>query len=215
MTHRMPKLVLLATLPFLGLGCSDVEGEENAGRGMRAMMKLLGTGAPGGAASLTAADDGRPSDFRAFGVDLDGSLRIDANVPCPEGGKMKLEGSASLNSDIGTVEGWDAYANLALEFDLGVKFRRCKIDGVKLGGNLDYSLTMDVDSTAGTASLDWSYTGDVTFRGDVEGRCEIDMHASASSGDAFSNLDVRAYAGTMCGFDAEEVSAFAELDAEL
>lgn len=209
MIRRMPKLVLLATLPLLGLGCGAVDGQEDAGRGMRAMMKVLGVGAPG-AASLMAADDGRPNDFRAF--DVGGKVRIDADVPCPEGGKIKLDGSASLDSSLGTVEGWDAFASLALEFDLGVKFRRCKVDGVKLGGNLDYALTFDVDSAAGTATLDWSYVGDVTFRGEIEGRCEIDMHASASSGDAFSNLDLRAYAGTMCGFDAEEVSAFAELD---
>ena len=210
MTHRLPTLVLLATLPLLGLGCGAVDGEENAGRGMRAMMKLLGVGAPG--AALMAADPQRPADFRAFGLDASGNLEIHADVPCPDGGKMKLDGSASLDSDLGTVEGWDAYATLAIEFDLGVKFRRCKIDGVKLGGDLDYALTFDVDSATGTAALDWSYTGDVTFRGDVEGRCEIDMHASGSSGDAFSNLDVRAFAGTMCGFDAEEIATFAELD---
>lgn len=210
MTHRLPKLVLLVTLPLLGLGCGAVEGEENAGQGMRAMMRMLGVGAPG--AALMAAQDGRPTDFRAFGVDIDGGIRIDANVPCPNGGKMKLEGSATLDSQLGTVEGWDSYASVALEFDLGVKFRRCKIDGIKLGGELDYALTFDVDSSAGTASLEWSYTGDVTFHGDVEGRCEIDMHASANSGDAFSNLDVRAYTGSMCGFDAEEISTFAELD---
>jgi hypothetical protein len=210
MTHRMPKLALLVTLPLLGLGCSAVEGEENAGRGMRSMMKLLGAGAP--AAALEAATAGRPNDFRAFGLDGSASINVDVDIPCPSGGKMKLDGSLSLDSQLGTVEGWDAYADVAVEFDLGVKFRRCKVDGVKLGGELDYSLTFDVDTTAGTASLDWSYVGDVTFRGDVEGRCTIDMHASASSGDAFSNLDVRAYAGSMCGFDAEEVSVYAELE---
>jgi len=211
MTHRLPKLVLLTTLPLLGLGCGSVEGEQNAGQGMRAMMKVLGVGAPG--AALMAATDGRPDDFRAFGLDAGGSLRIDVDIPCPSGGKVKLDGSASLNTELGNLEGWDAYASLALEFDLGVKFRRCKVDGVKLGGHLDYALTVNADSSAGTASLDWSYTGDVTFRGDVEGHCEVDMHASAGTGDAFSNLDVRAYAGTMCGFDAEEVSAYAELEA--
>jgi hypothetical protein len=211
MIHRLPKLVLLATLPFLGLGCSAVDGEENAGRGMRAMMKLLGVGAPG-AVMLAAEQQQRPDDFRAFGLDASGNIEIHADVPCPGGGKMKLDGSASLDTDLGTVEGWDAYATVAVEFDLGVKFRRCKVDGVKLGGNLDYALTFDVDSAAGTAALDWSYTGDVTFRGDVEGHCEIDMHASANSGDAFSSLEVRAFAGTMCGFDAEEIASFAELD---
>ena len=107
MVHRMPKLVLVAALPLLGLGCSAVEGEENAGRGMRAMMRMLGVGAPG--AALVAAEDGRPTDFRAFGVDIDGGIRIDANVPCPDGGKMKLEGQASLESELGTVEGWETY----------------------------------------------------------------------------------------------------------
>jgi hypothetical protein len=211
MTHRLPKLALLATLPLLGLGCSPLEGQQDAGRGMQAMMKLLGTGAPG--AALMAAQSDRPNDFRAFGLDLDAGVRIDVDVPCPEGGKMKLDGSASLNTDLGSVEGWSTYASVALEFELGVKFRRCKIDGIKLGGELDYSLSMDVDTTAGAASLEWSYTGEVTFRGDIEGTCEIDMHASANSGDAFSDLQVRAYAGSMCGLDAEEVSAYAELDA--
>lgn len=208
MTHRLPTLALLA-LPLLG--CSPLEGQEDAGRGMQAMMKLLGTGAPG--AALMAAQSDRPNDFRALGLDLDAGIRIDVDVPCPNGGKMKLDGSASLNTDLGTVEGWSTYASVALEFDLGVKFRRCKIDGIKLGGELDYSLSMDVDTTAGAASLEWSYTGEVTFRGDIEGTCEVDMHASANSGDAFSDLQVRAYAGSMCGLDAEEVSAYAELDA--
>lgn len=211
MTHRMTKLVLLASLPLLGLGCAPVEGQEDAGRGMRSMLELLGVGAPG--AALAAATDDRPDDFRAFGLDGSASLRIDADVPCPEGGKMKLEGAASLAADLGNLDGWDAYASLGLEFDLGVGFRRCKIDGIKLSGDVDYSLSIDVDTQAGAASLDWSYTGDVTFRGEVEGRCEIDMHATANSGDAFSNLEVRGYAGTMCGFDAEEVSAYAELEA--
>lgn len=211
MTHRPSMLALLVTVPLLGTGCSAVDGQEDAGRGMRAMMKVLGVGAPG--AALMAATDDRPDDFRAFGADIGATIRIDADIPCPEGGKMKLEGQASLESELGTVEGWETYAGIALEFDLGVKFRRCKVDGVKLGGHLDYALSVNADSTAGTASLDWSYTGDVTFKGDVEGRCEIDMHASADSGDAFSNLDVRAYTGTMCGFDAEEVSAYAELEA--
>lgn len=209
MTHRLPKLVLLATLPFYGLGCGAVEGQEDAGRGMRAMMKMLGVGAPG--AAMMAATDDRPDDFRAFGLDVDAGLRIDAKVPCPDGGKMKLDGAVSLASEVDGLEGWDA--SLALEFDLGVEFRRCKIDGVKLGGDLDYSLSIAADSTTGTASLEWSYTGDVTFRGDIEGSCEIDMSASASTSDAFSNLDVRTYAGSMCGFDAEEVSLYAELDA--
>lgn len=211
MTHRMTKLALLATLPLLGLGCGSVEGQEDAGRGMRAMMSVLGTGAPG--ASLMAARGERPTSFRAFDLGLDGGIRIDADIPCPSGGKMKLDGSATINADLGNVDGWDAYATAALEFDLGVKFRRCKVDGIKLGGNIDYSLTMEVDSAAGEASLHWDYTGKVTFRGDVEGTCEIDMHASASSSDAFSNLEVRAFAGSMCGLDAEEVSAYAELDA--
>jgi hypothetical protein len=210
MTHRLPKLVLLASLPLVGLGCSPVEGQEDAGRGMRSMLKLLGVGAP---AALASASEDRPNDFRAFGFDGGASIRIDANIDCPEGGKMKLEGSASVATELGNLDGWDAYGSVGLEFDLGVKFRRCKIDGIKLGGELDYALAIDADSRTGTASLDWSYTGDITFRGAVEGRCEIDMHATASSGDAFSNLELRGYAGTMCGLDAEEVSAYAELEA--
>jgi hypothetical protein len=211
MIHRLPKLVLLASLPLLGLGCAPVEGQEDAGRGMRTMLKLLGVGAPG--AALASAAEQRPNDFRAFGLDAGASLRIDADIDCPEGGKMKLDGSASLDAELGNLDGWDAYASLALEFDLGVDFRRCKVDGIKLGGDIDYALSIDVDTQSGAASLDWSYTGDITFRGELEGRCEIDMHSTASSGDAFSNLELRGYAGTMCGFDAEEVSAYAELEA--
>lgn len=223
MHARSSRLALLATLPLLGLGCGAVEGQEDAGRGMQTIMGLLGSGVPAGLQA--AVDDGRPTSFRggrrqeldhmlidpAFG--LDGGLALSVNVDCPSGGKMKIDGRTSLMSELGGLEGWDPYASLALEFDLDVKFRRCKVDGVKLGGDLHYALDVDVDSTAGEASLEWSYTGDVTFRGDIEGRCEIDMVASARSGDAFTDLEVRAYAGTMCGLDAEEVSAYAALDA--
>lgn len=223
MQSRLPSLALLATLPLLGVGCSALEGQEEAGRGMKAMMGLLGAGVP--AALEAAAHDGRPSavTFRAdarraeldhldpaFG--LDGSVNLDADVPCPGGGKMKLDGSVALTSEVGDLESWSAYASAALEFDLDVKFRRCKIDGIKLGGELTYALDMSVDSTAGEASVAWSYTGEVTFRGEIEGTCTIDMVASADSGDAFSNLEVRAYSGTMCGLDADEVSLYAELD---
>jgi len=55
----------------------------------------------------------------------------------------------------------------------------------------------------------------VNFRGDIKGSCEVDMSASASSGDAFGSLEVRAYGGTICGFQAEEVSGYADLSFEL
>lgn len=227
MTARLASLALLAPLPLLLVGCADLEGQQDAGRGMQAIMKMLGTGNP--AALAAEPDDGRPTSFRAdarrveldhlnadplLGVGLDGSLRIDIDVPCPDGGKMKLDGTTSLVGDLDQLEDWSAYGSLAVEFDMDVKFRRCKIDGIKLGGELHYALDMDVDTAAGTASLQWSYTGDVRFKGDVEGRCEIDMVASASTGDAFTSFEVRAFAGTMCGLDAEEVSLHAELEVE-
>ncbi|MCA9649152.1 MAG: hypothetical protein H6712_02350 [Myxococcales bacterium] len=206
--HRLPKLALLASLPLLAAGCSPLEGQDDAGRGMEAMMKVLGAGTP---AALTAAKDQRPDDFRAFGLDIMGSVSVDADVDCPDGGKMKLEGSATLDTDLGNLDGWDAFATFAMEFDLSVDFRRCKVDGVKINGDLDYSLDIDADSTTGSATLDWAYTGEVRFSGEVKGSCEVDMHASASTGNAFSDLEVRAYAGTMCGFEAGEVAGYADL----
>ncbi|MEX1365778.1 MAG: hypothetical protein AB1Z98_21805 [Nannocystaceae bacterium] len=209
MLKHLPKLALLASVPLLATGCGALEGQDDAGRGMEAMMKVLGTGAP---AALTAAmDDGRPDSFRAFGLELTGDVAIDVDVPCPDGGKMKLDGSASFDTDLGNLDGWDAFGSLALEFDLDVKFRRCKVDGVKIGGEMTYALDIGVDSSTGSASLAWSYVGDLRFRGDIKGRCEIDMSASASTGDAFGDLEVRAYSGTMCGLSAEEVSEFADL----
>lgn len=210
MTYRLAPLALLTALPLLG--CGALEGQNDAERGMQTVMGLLGTGVPAGLQA--AVDDGRPTSFTFRGANIDpalldvmGHLSLDFDLPCPSGGKIKLDGEASLVSEIGDLEGWDTYASLAIEFDLDAKFRRCKIDGIKIGGDLHYALDMAVDTDVGGATLEWSYIGDITFRGDIEGRCEIDIVSSAQSGDAFSDLDVRAYTGTMCGFDvAEELS---------
>ncbi|MCH9683911.1 MAG: hypothetical protein K0V04_20935 [Deltaproteobacteria bacterium] len=201
-------LFALCSLPLLAAGCGALDGQEDAGRGMTALTRVLGVATP---AALTAANNDRPDSFRQLGgIDFDPNLSIDTDVDCPDGGKLKLEGNAQLNTDLGDLDGWSGFGSLALEFDLDVKLRRCKVDGVKMRGDLHYSLAIDVDGTEGSASLEWGYSGDVTFRGDVKGRCEIDMFASASTGAAFSDIEVRAWAGSMCGLDAEDVSDFAE-----
>lgn len=209
--HRF-SLLALVSLPLLASGCSPLEGEDSAGRGMEALMKVLRVGTP--AALAAAQDDGRPDDFRAFGLNITGSLDIDAKVDCPDGGKMKLDGRATLNSELGNLDGWDAFANLAIEFDLAVDFRRCKVDGVKINGDMAYALDIDADSTTASAELEWSYVGDVRFSGKAEGTCSVDMSASASTGTAFRDLEVRAYVGTMCGFEAGEISGFADLSVD-
>ncbi|MCX4245738.1 hypothetical protein [Paraliomyxa miuraensis] len=202
MRIRLAPLALLTTLPLLG--CGAVEGQDDAERGMHAVMGLLGTGVPAGLQA--AVEDGRPTGLAFRGaafdpalLDVTGSISLDVDVDCPNGGKLKLDGAASLDAEIGDVEGWDTYAGLAIEFDLDVAFRRCKVDGTKIGGDLHYALDVNADTDAQAVTLEWSYVGDVTFRGDIEGRCQIDIVSSANSGNAFSDLDVRAYTGTMCG----------------
>ena len=135
------------------------------------------------ATQLAFADD--QADWQQ-GVDVDGSL--DVSFDCPGGGSYRAVGTYS-NSEA---------------FDLSVEFESCSADGIVIDGSLDLHAEVVVDENS--TRVETSYVGDLTWSGEVEGSCGIDMTASVSvvtSGDK-SDVDVEVH-GDICGYDADAV----------
>lgn len=192
--------IALIAITQLGLGCA-VEGEAEAGRAMQAMLTILGP-------KNTAATEIVPPGLHIFGLPA-----ITTTIPCPDGGEVTLDGLAwPGRTSLLYVEGWEAYEDLAVDFSVEAKFRRCKIDELKLRGKLRYSLTVEVDEISGGVLLDWHYSGSLKIRGEVQGKCEIDMHSKGTSPGAFDDIEAREHTDTMCGYDAEAIAEYAALD---
>lgn len=199
------KTVLIPCVPLLLLGCSPVDDEDEAALGLRSLLVALGPGPanlfPDRVEVPTEAQfrssKAAPADaFVVEGVDID----------CPDGGRFSLDGYV-----LPTAE--DALHPEARDFDLEARFVRCEADGMQLSGTIDYALV--VGTSPSEPALAWTYQGDLRLRGDARGTCAIDMQATGDGAEALRGLEVRAYAGTFCDFDAEDVAALASLEGGL
>jgi hypothetical protein len=192
MTRLLLPFLLASTFSVLGTGCGPVDEREDAGLGLRAMLAAVG-----------------PVDISPLGqpwADPNARERpVAALVEGGEEGEMHLSGSRAGHPEL------DQLYNVN-EFDLHVEFRRCAFEGIVLGGAIDYGLTMEAGPSNDEPSLEWSYVGEIKLRGDARGRCEVDLVATGAHTDAFAHADARTFMGTMCGFDVEDVEAFADLE---
>lgn len=130
-------------------------------------------------------------------VDADGNLDLDA--ACTGDGTARFVGS---------------YADEG-SFDMSAEFDGCTAEGVVISGNL--ALTGSVVTEGDSTTVTLSYEGDLTWSGEAQGSCAIDVEAAMTTSfsgegeDAELDFDMT-FEGTICGYDAESVAnASAEL----
>lgn len=115
---------------------------------------------------------------------------------CPEGGSMKWKYDTNLG--LGDLDGFDG-SSTNITYDYTVIFKGCQADGVKINGDLVYTIAVQTgDSSASTV---WSYKGDLRYAGDIKGSCAIDMEGRASASASGASVE---YKGSICGNDAYE-----------
>lgn len=128
------------------------------------------------------------------GVSLgfDGSASADANgidasllgtAQCPDGGTVTLdaEGHVDPGSVVSSVD---------------IRFEDCAAEGVVIDGTLAY------DASVTETSVSASIVGDLSWSGDVEGECDIDLEASVTTKGASASAHV---GGSMCGWSYDEL----------
>ncbi len=123
----------------------------------------------------------------------DTTVNIDASADCLNGGSAHFKGTLET-----TVDLENPTAGNSTNFDYTTTFSGCTTQGVTIDGALDYQL-MTSTSGDGSASVNYAYSGEVTWSGDVNGSCVIDMTASVETGPTSVSAT---YSGTVCGFDA-------------
>jgi hypothetical protein len=197
MIRSLAPHALLGSLSLLGLGCFVGEDHEAAGRGMHAMLEVVG---PGSDEVFELSHPWRSA--APFGAP-----RVDGEVvPCPDGGELRLTGWTSMDPE--RASALDALYALELE----VEFQRCEVDGVVLRGEIEYTFSQGPGWSLLEPSLEWSYLGQIRFEGELEGTCDVDMVATAHDIDALGDAEARSYDGWMCDLDAEAVAAHAHLE---
>jgi hypothetical protein len=115
-------------------------------------------------------------------VDVDGKL--DVSLECPDGGSYRAAG---------------AYTD-GTKFDLVLEFDGCSADGVVIDGDL--SLHAEVEVGEDSARVATSYEGSLTWSGEANGSCDVDMTALVAV--ESSEVDVEVH-GEICGYEADAV----------
>ena len=201
----------LATALAIGAGCDvsslpGIGSSSDASAGMQALMNALGGHAPS-----SLLHDAAPTQFRGLGDGRD----VDVSGACEDGGNVTFEGTLDIagvaGADTTDFDPLDPDANdidvsvPTVSFDYTVGFDGCVEDGVKIDGTMSWSLRSEWDEESRVLSLSWEFVGDVEFDGEVRGSCEFDFAGSAdSASDAWAELDVDTFEGTVCGYDADE-----------
>jgi hypothetical protein len=168
-------LLAVGLIGFAACG-DDSLNEEDSQQGFAAANAVLSQG--GASAQSSAAN---------------GAVAIDFSFNCLEGGTANFVGSLD-DTQTGTTT--DA------TFTYVVTFNNCVSQGVTLGGDVTYKLDISASDTSST--LEYSYVGDLSFSGDINGDCSLDMYSrittsTGASGGGSANFE---YRGNMCGNDA-------------
>lgn len=119
-------------------------------------------------------------------VDAEGNLAVDWS--CADGGGATIEGSYAGEN----------------EFDVSISFEGCKADGVVISGSLEMHAIAEVSE--GYTHVEFDYGGTLSWSGEAQGSCSIDMNAEVTTRVSDDEIDVDlAFAGSVCGYDAEAV----------
>ncbi|MBC8071348.1 MAG: hypothetical protein IAG13_23685 [Deltaproteobacteria bacterium] len=170
---------------------------------MRTLGKLLLTSAfllpacadddpdPDAVAGWRAASTALGSQGAQWKAEADADGELDTDLVCPSGGQYVVEGNI-------------ADAN---EFDVSVTFEGCNADGVLISGHL--SMHAEVELTENSSRVHVDYQGELSFTGEAEATCEIDVVADVvveTTGGNDPSAHVEAsFHGEICGYSAAAV----------
>ncbi len=115
------------------------------------------------------------------GGGIDGSLL--GTVDCPDGGTVTLQAEGHVDPD-----------SVASAAD--ISFDGCAAEGIVIDGTLSYSASVTENSA--TVSM----SGSLSWSGDIEGECDIDIDASVTTSGAQASGHL---GGTMCGWSYDEL----------
>lgn len=183
----MPNKLMLSAIACIGLvGCAEQLNEEDSRVAFTVVSATLEAGAAAAPASGSAAYTG-PS--LAFREDVDAA--VDYDFACVGGGKAHFSGTVLVSSEPD---------NDQVAVDLSTDFNGCKaeVGDITIDGGMDYSVSVSAagDSNDVTVTMD----GKLSFSGDINGACDIDVKLSVSSTPDSSSV---VYSGSICGHDAE------------
>lgn len=179
MQHRALRPVLaLCTLAALAFGChSDEPANEpanvdSARAGWRSAELVMGE----------AGIDVQGSS--SVTIDENGvSAMVTGSMSCPEGGTLELDADAQTSEDL-------VATTLELDFD------GCGADGVVIDGHLE--IAAEVTDTEVSSSI----TGELSFSGDAEGTCEVDIGATVTHDGSSTSVSSHA---SVCDFGYDEL----------
>lgn len=181
----MRSTIVLMSASLLLVACSQELSDDDTRKAWVATNAALAQGSAQAqvAATSVPAVPGQSQDLRPRVA-----AQVDYTWNCLGGGTAHFVGDAQVDATSGSS---DVSFNLATEFDA------CAGSGVTISGSLDYAAS--VSATSGSASTTLTMKGSLSYEGDVEGSCDIDMKASVS---ASAGSVGASYEGSICGHDA-------------
>ena len=181
MTIRLA-LVSLAT-SVLVIGCAGPVGsQEDARAGWTRTNSVLESGNSAAQAGGATAPTEDPV-FRAGTP-----VSVNFEYGCPGAGTISYIGNYYIDT-VGATN---------VEFNYEAEFKKCTDgNGLTIDGTIDYAMSVETSDTG--SSVVYSYDGELTWDGDVQGSCEISMSASVTTTTTSASVS---YSGSICGYDA-------------
>ena len=166
------------------IACSGEVGSADDARA--GWAKTNATLSAGGAAAQGAP--GAPADGDSAPRALPVAVDVDFTYACPGGGDIRY---------VGTYDVATGGASADVTFNYTATFDGCDAGGLTVDGELDYASSVQTTDTS--SAVQFSYKGELTWKGDVDGSCAISMEASVSATVGAASVT---YKGSICGYDA-------------
>ena len=186
---------LTATFSLSLLACGEATLQDGQGMNNPEASELSSEEATQGWDAMNAVlNAGTRTDGQALsGFDFDHSF----SHACPDGGTADFSGTVSAEWAIGAA---------GADFAYTVGFSNCSAYGINMDGSMEYSRSASVQDTTLETSFSWS--GEVSWSGLIDGDCSIDVTGSTSASLVDWSFEAEAEtSGSVCGYDAtDEIS---------
>lgn len=183
----MKKFASMMVVAMVVVGCGGDVSEDDARAGWAKTNAVLASGSA--AAQGSAGDTAQDPGYRALPV----GTSVDFEYACQGGGTLHF---------VGTYEVVTGGVGTGVDFTYDAAFAACNAAGVTVDGELSYASTVSTSDTG--SSVTYSYKGELSWSGDVDGSCGIDMEGSVTTttgGVGAGSVSI-SYKGTICGYDA-------------